>query len=158
MKKFFIFLFSVFLITFMGCSPATGEIPEIPAMEATEEITFEVFALDNEGNILSENGIEIGIEKINAEFNYGLSETGYIRPYLYKKIKVNDKIYTANAPSNMELGIFEEEYFFTSNTNNTTFIDFIDFYKGTSNIIYSIGDENITISFSDLYREDVVQQ
>lgn len=150
MKKFFIFLFSVFLITFMGCSPATGEIPETPIQET-------IFALDDAGNILlDENGTEIGIDKINAEFNYDLNETGYIRPYFYKKIKVNNKIYTANASSNMELGTFEEEYFLTKNTNNTTFIDFIDFYKGISNIIIDDKDITIIISFSDLYEEEVV--
>jgi hypothetical protein len=141
MKKFFIFLFSVFLITFMGCSPATGEIPEE---------TFEVIALDDDGNIIAD------IEKINAEFNYGWSGTSYIRPYFYKKIRVNNKIYTANVSSNIELGTFNEEYFFINSTNNTIPIDFIDFYKGISTIIYSIGDENTTITFSDLY-EEVVQ-
>lgn len=131
----------------MGCSPATGEIPETPIQET-------IFALDDAGNILlDENDIEVGIEKINAEFNY--TEKGKITRYFYKKIKVNDKIYTADVSSNIELGTFEaEEYFLKKNTNNTTFIDFIDFYKGISNIIYY--DEDLTISFSDLY-EEVVQ-
>ena len=169
MKKFFIFLFSVFLITFMGCSPATGEVPEIPALEAPEE--FEVFALDNAGNIIA------GIDEINAEFNYTEDESQeYVQPYFYKKIKINNTVYIVRnlvvssteeingkliiyylldeVPYNIQIVAYDDyEYYITDHTNPLDFQDFIDPQK---NMPIHFENKDVTISFSDLY-EGVVQ-
>lgn len=174
MKKFFIFLFSVFLITFMGCSPATGEIPEIPALEAPEE--FEVFALDNNDNILLENGIKVGIEKINAEFKYTEDNfQGYVQPYFYKKIKINNTVYIVRnlvisgtekiddklvtyysldgVPSIQIVVYGDYEYCITDHASPLDFQDFIDPQK---NMPIRFENKDAVIFFSDLY-EEVVQ-
>ena len=146
MKKFFIFLFSVFLITFMGCSPATGEIPE-------NSIQNTIFALDDADNILLENGIEVGIEKINAEFNYTEDNfQGYIQPYFYKRIKINDAVYTVKSLSvnNIQIGVYGDyEYYFANKKANP--LDFLDFIDPQKNAPISFEDGTI-ISFSDLYE------
>ena len=149
MKKFFIFLFSVFLITFMGCSPATGEIPETPIQEATEE-TFEVFAL-------GENGEDIaGLSEINELLNSELRS-------FYKDIKINNKIYTLKGLENNSRTFTDKDnnevhiYYFNNYWFDTPFspspLNFRDFYMNTP-ICFDGCDIHIT--FSDLY-EEVVQ-
>lgn len=191
MKKIFIFLFAVFLITFMGCQTGFGGSSEILNSETTEETTgkttvetdgkpveetFEVFALDDDDNILCENGNEIGIEKINAEFNLGKTdESNFVYRYFYERIKINNTVYTIKmsitetdnpviVKGNNNIAILyggDHEYRFDSKLN---YLDFKDFYMGDP--IYFAGavevDEaeiimantnEIPIFFSDLYEE-----
>lgn len=147
MKKIFIFLFSVFLITFMGCSPATGEIPETPISET-------IFALDDADNILlDENGIEIGIKKINDKFNYTEDNfQEYIQPYFYKRLKINDAVYTVKSLNinNIQICVYEDyEYYFANKKANP--LDFLDFIDPQKNAPISFED-GTTIFFSDLYE------
>lgn len=182
MKKFFIFLFSVFLITFMGCSPATGEIPETPTSETTEETiedateeieeaggeeateeipeeTFEVFALDDDGNIIA------GIDEINAKFNRPATNSpGSVQPLFYKNIKINNKIYTVKGleANNTRTISYNGDsihilflkaynvYYFDRAANSLSFVDFYN------NACIHFNGDVIEISFSDLY-EEVVQ-
>ena len=169
MKKFFIFLFSVFLITFMGCSPATGEIPETPTSETTEETiedateeipeTFEVFALDGDGNIIA------GIDEINAKFNRPATNSpGSVQPLFYKNIKINNKIYTVKgleADNTRTISYNGDSihilflkaynvYYFDRAANSLSFVDFYN------NACIHFNGDVIEISFSDLY-EEVVQ-
>ena len=162
MKKFFIFLFSVFLITFMGCSPATGEIPEE---------TFEIVALDEDGEVIA------GLNSINAAFHRVSKDDGQIYPFFYKYIKINDIEYTVKANNyyidnsiNMEIHEIIDtngniiQYVYTNNiycfclsaANPPNFKDFcIDCTKYP--ICFNITDNlTVEISFSDLY-EEVVQ-
>jgi hypothetical protein len=161
MKKFFIFLFSVFLITFMGCSPATGEIPETPTSEtteepiedATEEIpeTFKVFALDDDGNSIAD------IDEISTDFNWvstikDSNGTRYLR-YLYKTICINGIVFKTDNNTYLQSvdGLVYEYILSDANGQpiiSDTYISFIDFYKEISNIEYSTNE----IKFSDLYK------
>ena len=167
MKKFFIFLFSVFLITFMGCSPATGEVPEIPALEAPEE--FEVFALDDAGNIIAD------IDEINDEFNYTDDVSSeQVNHFFYRTIRINNTVYIVKKLEvkdviqmkaeeiinyslegfpDISIRIYENEYYFADPTSPLDFRDFIDPEK---NAPICFNDYNVAISFSDLY-EEVVQ-
>ena len=131
----------------MSSENATEEIPE----------TFEVFAILADGS-------EISIDEINAEFNWNFNSI-YTR-YLYKDIRINGIKFRAYNNRFLRTSSNIDEYILSvlseSSRDDITsdiYIDFIDFYKGISTIIYSIGDENITITFSDLYEEceEVVQ-
>ena len=109
MKKFFIFLFAVFLTTLMGCQTGFGGNPEMPTSETTEgtngeeiheekpvEETFEIFALDEANNILTDDkGNRIGIDYINKYFSRKASyDQNFVQPLFYKNIKINSKVYT----------------------------------------------------------------
>lgn len=184
MKKFFIFLFAVFLATFIGCKTGFGGSSEIPDSGTDEEITekttvetdgedtsteekpveetFEVFALESEE--------WVDIKKVNDEFNFNKGASSeYVTHYFYKKIKINNTVYTVKnlvksgvdnrgktyyslTGSSSDIKIYtynnNYEYYFNGISMPLSFIDFIGPNKKPICFI----DYNITISFSDLYE------
>lgn len=162
MKKFFIFLFAVFLITFMGCNMNAGESPEIPTSETTEETTeeaFEIFALDEANNILTDDkGNRIGIDQINKYFSRKASyDQNFVQPLFYKNIKINSKVYTVKGLNTCTINNISIKnipikflpkynlYYFDKMSDP---LGFIDFYIGKS-ICF---EDGTTLSFSDLYE------
>mgnify|MGYP003292780315 CR=1 FL=1 len=179
MKKFFIFLFAVFLTTLMGCQTGFGGNPEMPTSETTEEATgkttvetngeetFEVFALDDEDEIIA------NIDEINAEFNISMDDgSNLMSPFFYKNIKINSVIYTIKGLSdnntctiiaddiNLSIDIlFIDEYneccfsdssYFSDSDHILDFLDFREFINDNKKLICF--ENGTTLSFSDLYE------
>lgn len=143
---------------FIGCAMNDNGDGSEPSQETTEE-TFDVVALDGNDETIAD------LDQIEKDFHYK-DENGSIYPIFYKKIRINNIVYTVKDHAYDKYDIYTvtdgiyyrnkncDKYYFLNSTNPPNFQDFIDPQKNVS-IIFILykGKEEKAISFSDLYKK-----